>query len=56
MENVLNNYNNYRKAISETNNEIPYYDPRIDEKVSSFNVPNNDQNNNISDEELGIKF
>lgn len=53
-QNSLNLAKNFKKAISETQNKIPYYDPRIEEIINNYN--NKANQNNISDEELGIKF
>ena len=35
-ENQINNYNNYRKALIETNHSIPYYHPEIDKLIKSY--------------------
>lgn len=59
---LKNKYNNYRKAIIDSGNRLPYYHPEITSRVEqTVSNPATSQtgsgNQNLpSDEELGIKF
>lgn len=59
---LKNKYNNYRKAIIDTGNKLPYYHPDITSKVEqtvsnpATNQTGSGNENLPSDEELGIKF